>query len=116
MGTISAELVTSDKKRDSRGRKIAGEARRKAVLTAYDRCGATQHEFARSEGVNYDTLVGWLMRRRRERGSAQPQFVRFAELRMPAVRSGWLEVCLSGDVIVRGHDAVQVAALVKALR
>ena len=112
-----AELVASDEKRDSRGRKIAGEARREAVLAAYDRCGVTQREFARSEGVNYHTLVDWLERRRRERGPAQPPSVRFAELRMPAVRGGGgLEVCLPGGVIVRGHDAEQVAALVKALR
>jgi len=116
MGTISAELVSTDEKRDSRGRKIAGDARREAVLAAYERCGVTQREFARMEGVNYHTLVEWLVRRRRERGPAKAPSVRFAELRMPAVRSAGLEVCLPGGVIVRGHDAEQVAALVKALR
>ena len=35
MGTISAELVSTDEKRDSRGRKLAGDARREAVLGAY---------------------------------------------------------------------------------
>jgi hypothetical protein len=116
MGTISAELVASDEKRDSRGRKIIGEARRLAVLEAYDRCGVTQREFARGEGVNYHTLVEWLVRRRRERAPAATKPVRFAELRMPAGRVGGLEVCLPGGLIVRGHDAEQVAALVKALK
>jgi hypothetical protein len=75
----------------------------------------TQREFARSEGVNYHTLVEWLTRRRRERTPAATRPVRFAVLRMPANAAG-LEVCLAGGVIVRGHDAAQVAALVKALR
>jgi lambda repressor-like predicted transcriptional regulator len=112
---ISAELVTSDEKRDSRGRKIAGDARRTAVLAGYDRCGLTQREFARSEGVSYHTLVTWLTRRRRETAPATTRPVRFAEVRMPA-GMGRLEVCLPGGVVVRGHDAGQVAALVKALR
>ena len=67
MATISAELVTSEEKRDSRGRRIASDARREAVLAAYDRCGVTQRAFARSEGVSYHTLVTWLTRRRREK-------------------------------------------------
>jgi DNA-binding transcriptional regulator YiaG len=116
MATISAELVSTEEKRDSRGRKIAGDARRDEVLAAYDRCGVTQREFARSEGVNYHTLVEWLTRRRRERAPAATRPVRFEELRMPTTAIAGLEVCLPGGIIVRGHDAVQVAALVKALR
>ena len=115
MATISAELVSTDEKRDSRGRKLAGDARRVAVLAAYDRCGVTQREFARSEGGNYHTLVTWLERRRRETTPAATRPVRFAELRIPA-RVGGLEVCLPGGVIVRGHDAAQMAALIRALR
>jgi len=115
MATISTELVPSDEKRDSRGRKIAGDARREAVLAAYDRCGVTQREFARSEGVSYHTLVTWLVRRRREAAPAKAGPVRFAEVRMPS-GVGRLEVCLPGGMVVRGHDAAQVAALVKALR
>jgi hypothetical protein len=97
---------------------LMGTARREAVLTAYDRSDLTQREFAAREGVKYNTLVSWLdQRRRQQRGSpreANP--VRFEELRMPAAASTGLEVCLPGGVIVRGHDAVQVAALVRALR
>lgn len=116
MATISAELVTSDEKRDARGRKLADEARREAVLAAYDRCGGmTQRDFARSEGVSYHTLVSWLVRRRREKGLKRIPAVRFAEVGVPARMDG-LEVCLPGGVIVRGHDAAQLAALIKALR
>ena len=46
MGTISAELVVDGGKRDSSGRKLLGEARRAAVLAAYDRTELTQRKFA----------------------------------------------------------------------
>src|SRR5882762_2479218 len=114
MATISAELVTSGEKRDARGRKLAGNARRETILAAYDQCGEmTQREFARSEGVSYHTLVTWLVRRRRE--SEQRPAVHFREVGLP-MRVGGLEVSLPGGVIVRGQDAAQLAALIKALR
>src|ERR1044071_398467 len=92
MATISAELVTSDEKRDARGRKLAGDARREAVLAAYDQSGGmTQRDCARSEGVSYHTLVTWLVRRRREKGLKKMPAVRFAEVGMPP-RIGGLEV------------------------
>jgi hypothetical protein len=117
MATISAELVSSDERRDSRGRKLVGDARRQAVLAAFDRAGVTQREFARREGVNYHTLVTWLDRRRRKAPPAVQPPIRFAELQMPvSARTPGLEVCLPGGVIVRGGDVAQVAALVKALR
>ena len=99
MGTILAELVTGDEKRDSRGRKIAGDARREAVLAAYERCGVTQREFARMEGVNYHTLVDWLVRRRRERGPAQPPVGAFCGA---AAAGGWER--RAGGVPARGRD------------
>jgi hypothetical protein len=116
MATISAELVAIGEKRDSRGRRLAGEARREAVLAAYDQCGVTQREFAQGEGVSYHTLVKWLcQRRRRGAGAASTPKVRFAEVRMPG-KMGTMEVCMPGGLIVRGQDAEQVAALVKALK
>lgn len=116
MEAITAELVEGGEKRDSRGRKLAGDARRAAVLAAYDRSGLTQRKFAQQEGVKYHTLVTWLVRRRQESRAAAAPRVRFAEVRMPAGLRGGLEVCLPGGMSVRGHDAAQVAALVKALR
>ena len=59
---ISAELVAGTDKRDSRGRRLAGEERRLAVLAAYDRTGLTQRAFAEQEGVRHHTLVTWLTR------------------------------------------------------
>ena len=51
MATITAELETTEEKRDARGRKLIGPARREAVLAVYTRSsGLTQREFARREG------------------------------------------------------------------
>jgi hypothetical protein len=118
MATISAELVSGGEKRDVRGRMLIGTARREAVLAAYDRSELTQREFAAHEGVKYYTLVSWLeQRRRQQRGTPKARgSVRFEELRIPAMASTGLEVCLPGGVIVRGHDAAQLAALIRALR
>ena len=116
MELITAELVESGERRDSRGRKLAGDARRTAVLAAYDRSGLTQRKFAQQEGVKYHTLVTWLVRRRRGSRAAAAPRVRFAEVRVPAGLRVGLEVCLPGGLTVRGHDAGQVAALVRALR
>ncbi len=115
MASICAELVSSDEERDSRGRNAAGDARREAALAAYDRCGVTQREFACSEDVNYHKLMEWLERRHRETTPAATPPVRFTELRLPAARADGLEVCLPGGIVLRGHGAEQVAALVKAL-
>lgn len=118
MGMISAELVDGSEKRDVSGRKLAGEARRVALLEAYDRSGLTQRAFSAREGVNYHTLVTWLVRRRREgpAGAAQEQapVVRFAQVRLPRV-GGALEMVLPNGIVIRGADAAQVSALVKAL-
>jgi lambda repressor-like predicted transcriptional regulator len=113
---ISAELVDASEKRDVSGRKLAGEARRSALLAAYDRSGLTQRAFSVREGVSYHTLVTWLVRRRRERPAAQEKaaVVRFAQVRLPRVR-GALEMVLPNGIVIRGADADQVAALVKAL-
>ena len=116
MGTISAELVIGGEKRDSSGRKLVGDARREAVLAAYDQTELTQREFAAREGVSYHTLVTWLGRRREQQRakSLAPAAVRFAEVRMPRTRSV-TEVCLPNGIVIRGGDIAEIAALAKAL-
>ena len=118
MGTIGAELVDISDKRDSSGRKLAGESRRSAILAAYGRSGLTQRAFAEKEGVNYHTLVTWLGRRRERQPAAltagPPAPVRFTEVRLPRSQPS-LEVCLPNGVVVRGTDSAQIAALVKVL-
>ena len=114
MGTISAELVVGGEKRDSSGRKLVGDARREAVLAAYDRTELTQREFAAREGVSYHTLVTWLGRRRQERRGKPPAAVRFAEVRLPRMKPA-SEVCLPNGIVIRGGDIAEIAALAKAL-
>ncbi|MGD1031775.1 MAG: hypothetical protein ABSA05_11615 [Opitutaceae bacterium] len=110
---ISTELVETGEKRDARGRKISDEARRAEVLAAYDCCRLTQRAFARQEGIKYYTLAYWLKVRRKEQATPNKP-VRFAELRLGG-RAPGLEVSLPGGIAIRGDDAGQIAALVKAL-
>lgn len=115
MGTISTEVVLAADKRDSRGRAIADEQRRKEILGEYDRSGMTQRAFAKREGIKYATLVNWLgWRRRSQRGSAgRPTF---AEVQLGPVRSvSRLEVMLPSGVVIRGEDAREIAQLMRAL-
>jgi len=116
MGTITAELVESGEKRDSRGRRIGGDARRVAMLAEYDRSGLTQRAFATREGLKYHTLVAWLTRRRREHEvkAPVPQVVRFAQVRMPRTRPV-MEIVLPNGIVIRGVDPREVATLVKIL-
>jgi hypothetical protein len=119
MGNITAELVESTEKRDVSGRKLAGEARRMALMAAYDKSGLTQRAFCEREGVKYHTLVTWLVRRRRERSTpdqeeSAPGTVRFAQVRLPRI-GGTLEIALPNGIVIRGADALQVAAIVKSL-
>jgi hypothetical protein len=119
MGNIIAELVESSEKHDVSGRKLAGDARRMALMAAYDKSGLTQRAFCEREGVKYHTLVTWLVRRRRERPAAPPEetapgTVRFAQVRLPRIGGG-LEIALPNGIVIRGADTTQVAALVKAL-
>lgn len=113
MRTVSPELVDSGEKTDTKGRKIADDARRREVLTAYAKSGMTQRVFAQREGVKYSTLVHWLgLSRRAQVALNKP--VRFAEVRLGA-RAPGLEVALPGGIVVRGDDIGQIAALIKAL-
>ena len=116
MEPISAEVVDDKQKRDTRGRRIVAAERRAELLAAYDAGGLTQRAFARREGVNFHTLVGWLQRRRGE-GAVAPA-MRFQELCVAssAKADGTLEVTLPGGLIVRGSSAAAVAELVRALR
>ena len=119
MEMVTAEILDGGEKRDTRGRKIADGARRAEVVTAYAASGLTQKAFARQEGVNYHTLVAWLGRERRAAPAlpaTQPGKISFRQLQLgPTPHRAELEVALPGGLVVRGGDAAQVAALVKAL-
>ncbi|MDO8540258.1 MAG: hypothetical protein Q7S40_07430 [Opitutaceae bacterium] len=113
---IKTEVVDDKQKRDTRGRRIAAAERRAELLAAYDGSGLTQSAFARREGINFHTLVGWLGRRRRE--NATTPAVRFREVCLtPSAKiEPTLEVTLPGGLTVRGTSAAAVAELVRAPR
>ena len=118
MATITPEILSDEAKRDTRGRKLIAERRWRELVAEYEASGLTQAKFARREGLNYHTFVAWLGRCRRQSRALGP-VARFVEARLPAAgvaeRRG-LEVLLPGGVVVRGDDAVALAALVQALR
>ena len=112
--TVSAELVDNREKIDTKGRKIADEARRREVLAAYTKSGLTQRAFASQEGVKYSSLVRWLGLSRRGQMALSKTPVRFAEVRLGA-RAPGLEVGLPSGIVIRGGDVEQISALIKAL-
>ena len=128
---ITADLVTDESKRDSKGRRITPRARREELLNEYEQSGLTQAAFARRAGINYPTFASWVQGRRerttvslraREPMRAQ-QRVQFAEVNLPALSqrasssdAGALSVTLPDGLVVRGIDAAALAVLVKALR
>ena len=104
--------------------------RQMALLAAYRTNGLTQSAFARREGITYSTFCTWAQAERR-RGELPPApagpkrrrrvgspAVRFAEVRLPAVPASvsGLEVRLPDGTLLRGSSAVELAALVRALR
>lgn len=135
MATITTELIETGEKRDALGRRHTPAERRVELLAAYRASGLTQSAFARREGIRYSTFCTWAQlerqggrllpaqagrKRRRRNGPSSP--VRFAEVRLPAVAAPraapipGLEVRLPDGTLLRGGNAVELAALVQALR
>ena len=127
MKMITADLVVDETKRDTKGRRITPKARRQELLAAYEQSGLTQAEFARREGVKYQTFASWVSEGRRRSAavglSKSVVPVRFAEVNVPppaqrelSVNADALSVTLPDGLVVRGADALAMATLVKALR
>jgi len=119
--THTTELVETGKKRDRIGRKITPGPRRAELVAAWQGSGLTQAEFARREGIIYSSFAAWVQvarRAGRKRRRGRPA-VRFVEAKLPAVvqaSGATLEVRLSDGTVLRGGNAVELAALVRALR
>jgi len=116
--TQTTELIETGEKRDRIGRRITPAERRAELVEAWRASGLTQAEFARREGVIYSSFAAWVQaaRRRRSRRGPKPP-VRFLEAALPrAIPVAPLEVRLPDGTCVRGASAVEVAALVRALR
>ena len=127
MATITTEVLDLEQKQDSRGRRIADDSRRAAVLAGYAGCGLTQKAYAKREGVNYHTFVAWLGQSRRERGERRRQapsatsvpatVPRFAEVSVSAPsQQPPLEIVLPDGLIVRGGDPAALLRLIQGLR
>jgi transposase-like protein len=131
MATTTTELIDTGEKRDALGRRHTPAERRAELLAAYRSSGLTQSAFARREGLRYSTFCTWAQaerqagklpvapagQKRRRRGGSSPA-VRFAEVRLPTVAAPvpGLEVRLPDGTLLRGSSAVELAALVRALR
>jgi len=120
MEILRTEVVDDGAKRDRRGRRIMPRERMEALLREYETSGLTQAEFARRAGVKYPTFAGWVHARRAQPGRREggARMVHFARVQLPAVSlaPAELSVILPDGVVVRGTDAIAVAALVRALR
>lgn len=114
METTLTELVETGDKHGGRGRRLTTAERRSELVTAYRQSGLTMAAFAQREGVRYSTFAGWVLKDGRRRAPA----VRFAEVRLPVAPASatGLEVRLPDGTLLRGGSAVELAALVRALR
>ena len=116
---METEVIETWDKRDGRGRKLRQVERRADFVRSYQSSGLTMAGFARREGLKYSTFAGWVLRSA-ARGSARLAAVRFAEVRLPipaaSAPAPGLEVRLIDGTIARGTSAVELAALVRALK
>jgi acetyl esterase/lipase len=74
---------------DTRGRVRVSAQRREALLAQFDKSGMTGKRFAAWAGINYQTLCGWLQRRRKA-GSQPPTVADPRSLQ-------WVEATLEGE-------------------
>ena len=131
MESLEAEVCTELEKRDGRGRRLLKKEHWVSLMSAYDASGLTQAAFARREGINYHTFMGWLARRRRELKhsegvdmgaesiAATTQFQEFTlkARSQPQVTPTYaLEVSLPCGTLLRGQNAGSLAGLVSALK
>jgi hypothetical protein len=111
--TATMEIVDTGEKRDQRGRRIMPAGRREELVVCWRKSGLTQAEFSRREGINYTTFCSWV---HQSRAGASAK-VRFAEVHMPGAASApSVEVHMGDGTLVRGTNASEVAAVVRALR
>lgn len=84
-----SESATEILKTDKRGRVRTPPRRRRELLEQYDKSGLSGPKFAQVTGLKYQTFVGWLQQRRKQREAVSPAV---SPARQPAVQ--WLETVL----------------------
>ena len=116
MGTIAAEVVALEQKRDTRGRRITPRERRIELVAAYRASGLTQKEFARREGISEASLAKWSSP---SGGVDRAAVVRFAETKIEAgaLAARWaFEITLPNGYLVRAASAAGLAELLAIIR
>lgn len=117
MASITAEIVDTGEKRDTRGRRVTPAGRRAEVVRDYLQSGLTMAQYARRERITYATFAGWVAKEQRR--NVNPP-IRFAEMQLPLTASGGaerrLEVRLADGTTLRGDNPADLAALIRALR
>jgi hypothetical protein len=111
---------------DTRGRVRVSAQRREALLEQFDKSGMTGKRFAAWAGINYQTLCGWLQRRRKAAASqraisTEPKSLQWVEAvaegeRTPAPKPGVLVVHLSGGARMEVSDPLSAALAAEVLR
>ena len=75
---------------DRRGRVRVTPERRTDLLHEFDRSGMTARRFAEWSGVNYQTLTGWIARRKK--------LAKLAVTEEPGASNGWIEAVVAPKV------------------
>jgi len=124
METTETEVVTLERSRDAKGRRLYSKERREALMAEYDASGLTQAQFAKKHGLKFMTFVTWLQHRRHGAWPAQMKAkpVKFEEVALPRVTSkpaaadGLVVVTLPDGTRIEGARPGDVAELLRALR
>lgn len=121
MSSLNEAIVRADR----RGRLRYTDQQRDAMLDAFSRSGLSGAKFAELHGVKYQTLAGWVQRRKRTAtplALPAPMAQSLVEVEVPASLSnnhrGLLTVRLPGGAEVYFSDAAGVplaAALIREL-
>ena len=111
---------------DTRGRVRVSAQRREALLAQFDKSGMTGKRFAAWAGINYQTLCGWLQRRRKAAASqgqtmTEPWSLQWVEATLEgesrqAPGRGVLVVHLRGGARMEIGDGLSAALAAELLR
>jgi transposase-like protein len=124
METTETEVVTLERGRDAKGRRLYSKERREALMAEYDASGLTQTQFAKKHGIKFMTFVTWLQHRRHGAWPAQMKSrqVKFEEVALPRVMAKpttteiLVVVTLPEGTRIEGARPGDVAELLRALR
>lgn len=125
MSLMRAEPGTAIIRTDARGQVCYTREYRDEVLDAFEKSAMTGVQFARHCGVKYQTLIGWVKRRRKARAqaakaeAAQPgdgsKFL-LAEVGEEAPVAKGLSVRLPGGAVASVSSREEVPLLVELIR